>query len=170
MFFLLFGLWVLLNGKWTLEIGAVGLVVCGALYAFLCAFMDYSPKKEWRYFRRAFRFLGYLVYLIREIFRSSFATIRLIWNPELEIQPRVTTFRTRLKTDSGKVVLANSITMTPGTITVDVQKDVFLIHCLDDSFDMGREGFEMEERIKKLEGRKYHPELKKKTKGGKRHG
>ena len=48
--------------------------------------------------------------------------------------------------------MANSITMTPGTITVDVQDDLFLIHCLDESFDMGHEGFEMEDRIMKIEG------------------
>ena len=76
----------------------------------------------------------------------------LIWSPEKEIEPRVTSFHTRLKTDAGKVVLANSITMTPGTITVDVQDDLFLIHCLDESFDVGTEGFEMEDRIMKIEG------------------
>ena len=42
--------------------------------------------------------------------------------------------------------------MTPGTITVDVQDDLFLIHCLDESFDMGAEGFEMENRIARVEG------------------
>ena len=50
-------------------------------------------------------------------------------------------------------MLANSITMTPGTITVDVQDDLFLIHCLDESFDMGSEGFEMENRIARVEGK-----------------
>ena len=76
----------------------------------------------------------------------------LIWTPDKEIQPRVPSFRTRLRTDAGKVVLANSITMTPGTITVDVQDDLFLINCLDDSFDVGTEGFEMEDRIAGIEG------------------
>ena len=67
----------------------------------------------------------------------------------------MTSFHTRLKTDAGKVVLANSITMTPGTITVDVQDDLFLIHCLDESFDVGQEGFEMEDRIMRVEA--LHP-------------
>ena len=49
------------------------------------------------------------------------------------------------------MVLANSITMTPGTIIIDVQEDEFLIHCLDSSFDMGQEGFEMEDRVMTLE-------------------
>lgn len=152
MYFLLFGFWVLLNGKWTTEIAIVGAIVCAALYAFIVAFMGYSPRKEWKLLRRAPRIAGYLCYLVKEVFVAAYATMKLIWSPREEIAPRVTSFRTRLRTDSGKVVLANSITMTPGTITVDVRDDLFLIHCLDESFDVGQEGFEMEDRIARIEG------------------
>lgn len=152
MYFLLFGFWVLLNGKWTAEIAIVGVIVCAALYAFMCSFMGYSPKKEWQLALRVPKIIGYFFYLVGEIFKSAWGTMVLIWSPEKEIQPRVTSFRTKLKTDAGKVVLANSITMTPGTITVDVQDDLFLIHCLDESFDVGTEGFEMEDRIARVEG------------------
>ena len=88
--------------------------------------------------------------------KAACATIRLIWSPKMVTQPEVTSFHTKLRTDAGKVVLANSITMTPGTITVDVRDDLFLIHCLDDSFDVGQEGFDMEERVMKLEGGHNH--------------
>lgn len=152
MYFLLFGFWVLLNGQWTTEIAIVGLIVCAALYAFMCAFMGYSPRREWAVARRFPRILGYFFYLVGEVFKSAFAVIRLIWSPSMVIEPEVTSFHTKLRTDAGKVVLANSITMTPGTITVDVQEDVFLIHCLDTSFDVGQEGFDMENRVMKLEG------------------
>ena len=59
---------------------------------------------------------------------------------------------TRLKTDTGKALLANSISITPGTITVDIQEDMMLVHCLDESLDAGLEGSQMEEKIMKLEG------------------
>lgn len=152
MYFLLFGFWVLLNGQWTTEIAIVGAIVCAALYAFMCAFMGYSPKKEWKIARRIPRILGYFVYLVDEVFKSAFGVIRLIWSPSMVIEPEVTSFKTKLRTDAGKVILANSITMTPGTLTVDVQEDEFLIHCLDTSFDVGQEGFDMENRVMKLEG------------------
>ena len=118
----------------------------------MCMFMGYSPKKEWQLAKRLPRIIGYFIYLVGEIFKSSWGTMVLIWSPEKEIEPRVTSFHTKLRTDAGKVVLANSITMTPGTITVDVQDDLFLIHCLDESFDVGTEGFEMEDRIMAIEG------------------
>ena len=152
MYFLLLGFWVLLNGQFTAEIAVVGVIVCAALYAFMCAFMGYSPRQEWKIARRIPRIAGYFFYLVGEVFRSSFAVIRLIWSPSVVIEPEVTSFRTKLRTDAGKVILANSITMTPGTITIDIQEDEFLIHCLDASFDVGKEGFEMEDRILKLEG------------------
>lgn len=161
MYFLLFGFWVLLNGKWNAEIAIVGAIICAALYAFMAAFMGYSPKKEWQLFKRIPKIVGYFLFLVKEIFGSSWQTMKLIWSPAKEIEPRVTSFHTRLRTDAGKVVLANSITMTPGTITVDVQDDLFLIHCLDDSFDMGTEGFEMEDRIVRLEGKKSAQHVKK---------
>ena len=156
MFFILFGLWVLLNGQWTTEIAIVGVVICGLLYAFLCAFMGYSPRREWDIFRSIPSKVGSGPYLVKEVIKAACATIRLIWSPKMVTQPEVTSFHTKLRTDAGKVVLANSITMTPGTITVDVRDDLFLIHCLDDSFDVGQEGFDMEERVMKLEGGHDH--------------
>jgi len=154
MFFLLYGFWVLLMGAWTAEIAIVGLFVAGLVYAFACAFMGYSPKKEWAIARRAGRILKYFVYLVGEVFKSAWAVIKLIWSPKLVTEPKLASFRTKLRTDAGKVVLANSITMTPGTITVDVRGDKFLIHCLDAEFDVGQEGFEMEARVMEVEGGK----------------
>lgn len=151
MYFLLFGFWMLLNGRWTWEIAIVGLVVCAALYAFMIAFMGYAPRKEWALARRLGLLTRYGVYLVGEIFKASWAVIRLIWSPTLVTEPRLSSFRTRLRTDPGKVMLANSITMTPGTITVDVQQDKFLVHCLDSSFDVDAENFEMEQRVMRVE-------------------
>ena len=152
MFFLLFAFWVLLMGAWTAEIAIVGVVVCGMVYAFSCAFMGYSPKKELVIAKRMGRIAKYFVYLVGEIFKSAWAVIKLVWSPKMVAEPKLTSFRTRLKTQAGKVVLANSITMTPGTITVDIRGDKFLIHCLDAEFDMGQDGFEMEDNVMKVEG------------------
>lgn len=165
MFFLLFGFWVLLNGSWTLEIALIGLVVSAALYAFIVKFMGYSPKKEWAIVRRLPRIIGYFLYLVKEVFLSAWATIKLVWSPKLVVEPEITSFRTHVRTLPGKVVLANSITMTPGTITVDMHDDLFLIHCLDTSFDVGKEGFEMERRVMAVEGT---PKAKKSKKGAKK--
>lgn len=151
MYFLLFGFWVLLNGKWTMEIALVGLVVCAALYAFMVAFMGYSPRREWAVVRRLGHIAAYACYLVGEVFKSAWAVIKLIWSPKLLAEPKLFSFHTQLRTEPGKVVLANSITMTPGTITVDVRKDKLLIHCLDASFAVDNESFDMEKRVMRVE-------------------
>ena len=152
MFFLLFGFWVLLNGRWTAEIAVVGLVICAALYAFMAAFMDYSPRKEWAVVKRLGRILGYAGYLVAEVVKSAFQVLRLIWSPRLVPEPKLISFRTKLRTDAGKVVLSDSITLTPGTITVNVKGDRMLVHCLDTSFEIDENDFEMEKRVMHVEG------------------
>ena len=152
MFFLLFGFWVLLNGRWTVEIAVVGLVICAALYAFMAAFMGYSPRREWAVVKRLGRIFRYAGYLIAEVVKSSLAVLRLIWSPKLVPEPKLITFRTGLRTDAGKVVLSDSITLTPGTITVGVQGDQMLVHCLDSSFEIDENDFEMEKRVMRVEG------------------
>ncbi|MCH5287759.1 MAG: Na+/H+ antiporter subunit E [Christensenellaceae bacterium] len=156
MFFLLFGFWVLLNGHWTLEIAIVGVVVCAALYAFMAAFMGYSPRKEWAVVKRLGRILAYAGYLVCEVVKSSVAVLKLIWSPKLVPEPKLISFRTKLRTDAGKVVLADSITLTPGTITVNVKGDRMLVHCLDASFEIDEDDFEMEERVMRVEGGHDH--------------
>lgn len=152
MFFLLFGFWILFNGQWTEEIALTGLVVSALIYLFCWKFLGYSPKSEWRLARRIPRAFCYGLFLIGEVAKSVWQTIRFIWSPKVEVQPEIISFHTRLKTDTGKVLLANSITLTPGTITVDIRDDMLLVHCLDESLDAGLEGSQMEEKILKLEG------------------
>ncbi|MDO4483026.1 MAG: Na+/H+ antiporter subunit E [Clostridia bacterium] len=154
MFFVLFAVWILLNGQWTTEIAVTGAVLSGLLYLFMWKFMGYSPKRDWQFARRIPGFFRYLVYLVGEITRSAGATIRLIWAFDREIEPQLVSFKTKLKTDMGKTVLANSITLTPGTITVDVHEDLFLVHALDTEFSEGIEDSEMQQRIMAVEGGK----------------
>lgn len=156
MFVVFFLFWVLLNGQWTTEIAVVGAVLSGLLYLFVWKFMGYSPRAEWRFFRRLPRIAWYLCYLVGEIFKSAWQTIRFIWSPDQEVEPRLVSFRTGLRTLAGRVVLADSITMTPGTITVDIDGDRLLVHALDASLAEDLEGSEMERNIAKVEGGVKH--------------
>ena len=154
MYLILFGLWLIFNAQWTVEIALVGLAVCAAIYWFTCRFIGLSPKKEWEYVRKAPQAAAYLWLLLKEIFKANWQVLRLIWSPRLEVEPELHTFHTSLKTDMGKAVLANSITLTPGTITVHVRKDLFMVHCLDKDMAEGLENSEFERRCEKLEGKR----------------
>lgn len=154
MFFIFFGLWLLFNGRWSTEIAIVGAVISLLLCLFVYKFMDYSPKREWAVLRRVPKLMAYLGVLVKEIVASASATIRFIWSPTTTVEPEVTSFTTRLKTGWGKTLLANSITLTPGTITVDVQDDLFLVHSLDVDLALTENGGVMEDALIHVEGDK----------------
>ena len=146
----LFGLWMLLEGRWTVEIVLTGIVLSTLIYLFCWKFLDYSPRREWAVIRRIPRAVGYLFWLIGQIFISGFMTISRIWSGR-EVTPHLVSFRTGLRTDPGKVLLSQSITLTPGTLTVDQRDGRVLVHALDDAYTEGLKDSEMEKRIRKLE-------------------
>ena len=137
MFLILLCIWVILNGKFTLEILAFGIPVCGLLYLFLCRYMDYSLKKDLQIFRKAFDIARYVFVLVKEIVKANLTAIHLILTGRDEIQPALVTFRTKLKTKTARTFMANAITLTPGTITVTLTEDEYVVHCLDQDLAYG---------------------------------
>lgn len=96
--------------------------------------------------------LAYLPYLISEIAKSNIEVAKTVLSPTMPLQRNMVQITSHQKTDIGKVVLANSITLTPGTVTVSCQDDQLLIHAL--SFVGGEEDLsgDMDRRVSKLEG------------------
>lgn len=151
MFIIYFLLWVLLNERLTVEIAAFGAVISLALYLFTIKFMDYSPKREWASIRKIPYALKYYFFLLKEIVLSNFTVIRFIFSARYEVEPQLVYFKTKLKGDIDRVVLANSITLTPGTITVSAEEDLMCVHCLDKTLSEGLEDSEFERRLLALE-------------------
>lgn len=151
MYILFFLVWVIFNGKITLEITLFGLVISAAVYAFVCRFMGWSPAKDRYLVKISIQVCQYAWLLILEIVKANMATIRMIAAPAIEPDPVIVKFRTRLKSQTAKVVLANSITLTPGTITVSLEEDELTVHCLDRSFSDGLEDSSFEQALLKME-------------------
>ncbi len=77
--------------------------------------------------------------------------MRLILSPKYEIEPKLVRFKTNLKSDTLRVILADSITLTPGTITVTLEGEEYLIHCLDKDMAEGMEESEFVHRLRAFE-------------------
>lgn len=153
MFLLFFLLWIVFNGKITVEIAVIGLIVSGLMYAFICKFMDYSVKLDLQLVKSSPLMIYYLFILIKEIIKANFATIKMITTSKYEIEPVLITVKTNLKTKLAKVILADSITLTPGTITVSMEGDELIVHCLDKDFSSGIEDSVFVRLLEKIEGR-----------------
>ncbi len=131
MFFVFFLIWIIFNGQFTFEIAAFGVVIAGLMYLFICKFLNYHPKTDLLLCKKFFLVLQYVFVLITEIIKANFAVIRMIMSSRYEIEPAIVRFKTDLKTTPARVLLANSITLTPGTITVSLEEDEYVVHCLD---------------------------------------
>ena len=75
--------------------------------------------------------------LVREIVKANYAVMKLILSSRYEIEPVIVKFKTDLKTTPARILLANSITLTPGTITVSLEGDEYVVHCLDKELAKG---------------------------------
>lgn len=137
MYLLFFLIWIIFNGQLTWEIAVFGAVIAGLMYWFICKFLDYDPKMEIMIFKRLFQILHYVFILVKEIIKANFAVIKMIMSSRYEIEPAVVRFKTDLKTQQARILLANSITLTPGTITVSLEEDEYVVHCLDKSLAQG---------------------------------
>ncbi|MCF7929607.1 MAG: Na+/H+ antiporter subunit E [Spirochaetales bacterium] len=73
----------------------------------------------------------YLVVFLWELIKSNLDVAVRVLNPRLPINPGIVRFKTKMDSDLGKLILANSITLTPGTLTVDVEDDTLTVHWID---------------------------------------
>lgn len=90
--------------------------------------------------------LVYFRWLFGEIIKANIAVVRAVLSPNLTVSPMLVRIPTPQKTDIGKVMFANSITLTPGTVSVDVQDDHILVHALLSEMSDPADFAEMAER------------------------
>lgn len=101
--------------------------------------------------RTALKLPAYWWWLLREVIKSSLEVARLVLSPSLPISPTTVELTTTETSDLGKVLLGNSITLSPGTVTIDVHEDRLLVHCLTRSSAMDLLGQEAQRRTSRLE-------------------
>ena len=151
MYLLYFLLWIIFNGNITLEICLFGLVIAAAIFAFTCKFIDYSIEKEKHNLKKVFLFFRYVGVLVMEIVKANFAVIHMILSEGEETEPALVSFTSDMKTPSGKALLANAITLTPGTITVALEDSEYVVHCLDKELAAGMDNSVFVKLIEQLE-------------------
>ena len=145
----MFGLWLLLSGHYEPLILAFG-VFSSLLVTYLAMRMDREDRYDFPLILTP-RLVVYWVWLIREILKSNFRVARIILTPRLPISPIMVPFRACMKSDLARMIYANSITLTPGTITTGTEGDTLRIHALTWQDVDGREEDEMGEHICGLE-------------------
>lgn len=152
MYLLFFLIWIVFNGRFTWEIAAFGVVLAGVMYWFICKFLNYRPIMDIWLCRKSWGILHYIFVLIKEIVKANLTVIGMIFSSKYEMEPVIVHFKVNLKTNAARVALADSITLTPGTITVSQRSGEYIVHCLDKSLAEGLDRSVFVELLEKLEG------------------
>lgn len=147
----LYAFWLLLSGMFTPFLLAAG--AASALGVFLLARrMDVIDREGFPIHLALPAFVSYWPWLVREIITSAWDVSRRILDPRLPISPSLVEFVPTQRTDLGLVIHANSITLTPGTVAIEVEPGRFLVHALTHAGAAGLAGSEMDRRCSALEG------------------
>lgn len=123
--------WIILSEKLTLEVIGIGLFIIALIYILNKDNMFSKRKEVYNIYHKMYYLTIYIFTLLKEIVMANFHVAAIVLSPKMKISPTIVKFDTRLKKDFTKTVLANSITLTPGTLTVILQGDTFTIHCLE---------------------------------------
>ncbi len=152
-FVLMMALWLVLSGKFHPLLLSLGVVASLIVSAFSHSMLFSSPG--WSdYLLTVLRFFRYIPWLIYQILMANFHVLRLVFHPRImdNIDPHIVVFRTGLRKDMSIVTMANSITLTPGTITVTADQDgEFRVHAIDRASSAGLPG-NMEQKVANVFG------------------
>ena len=149
---ILFLFWMLLSGHTSILLLSLG-VASIALVSWIVSRMDRNDKAPIRILF-SLRFLSYLGWLIWQVIITNIDVARRIWKPSMPIKPACRKIKVSINDPLIKTIYANSITLTPGTVTTEVGEDYFIVHALNsESLDELEEG-EMQRRLSRLEEKK----------------
>ncbi len=160
---ILFGLWLIFSGKYDathIGFGIIAVTIVVLINYKLSKWNLFPERGEPNVPIRIFQLPVYILWLMKEIFIASIQVAYLVVHPKMPIKPTLISFRTKLPSAVAKVILGNSITITPGTFTIDIEKDKFLVHGLVPGSAGSLENGEMQSRIMKLFSKEIKEEVK----------
>jgi len=149
----LFTLWVIFNAKLNLEIAVTGIFVTAFVYRFMCKYMGYHYRMDMQILRTLPATLRYIAVLVWQVLVSNMEVSRFVLQNRVDIKPQFVFFKADLKTDTARVILAHSITLTPGTITVSEDDGVFGVHCLNSHMAEGMDNSDFVTILKEMEAK-----------------
>ncbi len=145
-FIILVGFWLLLSGHYDLFHISIGILCCALVSQVSHNLLFANPRAgDMRVIVK--RFIMYIPWLLYQIVLSNFHVAYLALGPRRLIDPKIIKFKSKLESDISMVTFANSITLTPGTITVDVKDGVYYVHAVSKKVAEDLMTGEMEDRI-----------------------
>ena len=147
----MFAFWILLSGEFTFI-----LITSGVIASLIVAYLSHDifiGKADMKVETgRVLKFIAYVPWLLWQVIVSNAEIAYLVIHPKSLIDPEFVYFKPDLKTDLGIVTLAHSITLTPGTVTVEANREEFVIHSIWHRTSAGIIDEEAKRKVKQIEG------------------
>ncbi len=147
-FIALYIFWIILSERFTAETFIIGIGVI-----IIVAMLNKHEDEQESIAKKPLLYLKLLLVLLKEIVVSNIEVAMIVLSPKMDINPHVFQYRTKLKSEKLRVILANTITITPGTVTASLDGDVLTIHALKDSNEEGVQNSTIEKILLEIEGR-----------------
>lgn len=152
IFVLLLITWVVLSGQFDAFHMVLGLISC-ALVTWMSSDLLFRDRQNpvWERVYEGWKLAWYFLWMLWQIFLANIAILKLSLSANAleQVNPSIVHFKTKLKSDFAKFLLANSITLTPGTVTIKIKGDDFYVHAINEAAAAGLDG-EMERRIARI--------------------
>jgi len=146
----LFGTWLLISGIFTPLLMGLGAVSCLAVVG-IAHRMDVVDR-EGQPIHLGLRAVSYWMWLAVEIVKANIDVARRILDPKMPIDPVMVTVKTSQSSELGLVIHANSITLTPGTVSIRVTDDSILVHAITREMAEDAQSGAMDRRVTAMEG------------------
>lgn len=146
-FIILFANWVIWSGMFDAFHLALGVISCMIVTYTTHNLLFTRESFSYKQIIEVWRFIKYIPWLLWQIILSNIHVAGLVLSPKMRIEPHMVRVKTRLKKDISLVTYANSITLTPGTITADIADGEFYIHCISKKVADDLFSGEMENRV-----------------------
>ena len=148
---IMFAFWIFLSGEFTFVLILSG-IISSLFVSYLCHDILIGKTNIKVSIMRIIRFIKYLPWLLWQIMLANLDLVYRVLHPEMPIDPAIIRFKNNYKTEIGMVILGNSITLTPGTVTIEVNKDEFIVHAIAKKPLKALLAGEMQKKVKKIEG------------------
>jgi multicomponent Na+:H+ antiporter subunit E len=123
-------IWVIANGTLASDTLIAGAVICAAIALAFASFARVYSVIRWTP-KVVFYYLLYFGVFLLELIKANLNVMRLVFSPRIDIEPGIVEIKTELKSPIGRLALANSITLTPGTLVVDIKEDTLFVHWIN---------------------------------------
>ena len=123
-------IWLIANGTLATDTVLTGVVITAAIALAFAAFSRVYSVIRWSP-RIIYNYLLYLGVFLYELVKANLNVMRYVYSPHIDIHPGIVEIKTSLRSPMGRLALANSITLTPGTLVVDMRGDSLFIHWIN---------------------------------------